>query len=203
MAKLRTSIPTQTADGLLHANQHTCCRCREARQPIEIHHINGDPSDHRPTNLAVLCRNCHGLVSQSGPLGRRISPGEVQRLKQEWERACARGEVADEPAAESHDVVSIRSEEAREWTYRLSPAHVIVASFSSDVALTAVIGRKSDVRRWCNDEVAIVAAAEDIYTSQLRYTTDRDNHYVVRLENNEDDDAIVEVDIAIWSGERD
>lgn len=30
--------------------------------PLEIDHINGDSYDNRPTNIAVLCPNCHALT---------------------------------------------------------------------------------------------------------------------------------------------
>ncbi|MBU1046152.1 HNH endonuclease [Patescibacteria group bacterium] len=30
--------------------------------PLELDHINGDSSDHRLTNLRVLCPNCHSLT---------------------------------------------------------------------------------------------------------------------------------------------
>jgi hypothetical protein len=26
---------------------------------LEVHHINGDPTDHRLENLGVLCEDCH------------------------------------------------------------------------------------------------------------------------------------------------
>ena len=32
------------------------------RVPVEIEHINGDSTDHRPENLIVLCPNCHALT---------------------------------------------------------------------------------------------------------------------------------------------
>jgi 5-methylcytosine-specific restriction endonuclease McrA len=42
--------------------------CAECRQPpewngkplvLQVHHINGDPTDSRPENLQFLCPNCH------------------------------------------------------------------------------------------------------------------------------------------------
>ncbi len=202
MAKARTDVPRATSDNLLHASRHTCCRCHEPRLPVEIHHINGDPSDHRPPNLAVLCRNCHGLVTAKGSLGRSISPGEVKRSKAEWEAACAAdADEIDEPEEEAHDIVRVPSGGWHEWIYQLPEGYRLVVGFDSDVALNARIARQSDYRRWCADDPDAVCEVfeEEIYAGELEHAADRDNRYVFWLENDDDEDAIVEVDIAVWA----
>jgi 5-methylcytosine-specific restriction endonuclease McrA len=35
-----------------------CTRCN-GKEGLEVHHINGDPSDHRLVNLETLCFACH------------------------------------------------------------------------------------------------------------------------------------------------
>lgn len=95
------------------ANRHTCCICYEPRHPVEKDHINGDRTDNAWNNLAVLCRNCHGLVTATGNLGSKYTPGEVLRYKQLWEKRCAEAdedEIDSLPAGYWHraDVIECR-----------------------------------------------------------------------------------------------
>lgn len=44
-----------------------CESCKKSRWlnkpiPLELHHINGIPSDNRFSNLQILCPNCHALT---------------------------------------------------------------------------------------------------------------------------------------------
>ena len=45
--------------------------------PLEVHHINGDCTDNREENLALLCPNCHSLTDTHGSLNR----GKSKRYK--------------------------------------------------------------------------------------------------------------------------
>ena len=38
--------------------------------PLHIDHINGDPFDHSPKNLRVICPNCHSLTETFGSRNR-------------------------------------------------------------------------------------------------------------------------------------
>jgi DNA-binding transcriptional ArsR family regulator len=44
---------------------------RDRPLPLELHHINGNPNDHRLENLALLCPNCHSLTPTWGGRARR------------------------------------------------------------------------------------------------------------------------------------
>jgi hypothetical protein len=83
----RTPIPPKTAEDVMVASAHTCCICRQDGRDVNLHHINGDPSDHRMTNLAPLCSLCHTNVGTKGR-GRKITQPEVLRFKKEWEIIC-------------------------------------------------------------------------------------------------------------------
>lgn len=199
MPKLRTRVPQNIADELLANNNHCCCLCREPGKPVEIHHINGDPSNHDPDNLAVLCRNCHGIIEQKGPLGRSVGQGEVIRYKQEWEAMCDQNQDFSAPGIDEHKVVRIAAGEDRLWLYYAPAGSEIVLGFDSNVALTATIARESDYRRWVNDEETdVLDEEEDLYKGELEVQVDRDNNYAIWLTNYDDENAVVEVDISIW-----
>ncbi len=81
----RPQIPQKTVDDLMFASDHTCCICREKGKHVHVHHINGNTSDNNPSNLAVLCLDCHSKVTGSEGLGRRFTSGEIKKYKKTWE----------------------------------------------------------------------------------------------------------------------
>jgi 5-methylcytosine-specific restriction endonuclease McrA len=54
--RIRTSI--------LRAYNDQCAHC-ERVVPLEIHHMNGDPSDNRRENMIPLCVDCHREVERA------------------------------------------------------------------------------------------------------------------------------------------
>jgi hypothetical protein len=81
----RSRIPKQIEASVLFENDHTCCICRERGKDVVTHHIDGDNNNNDPTNLAVLCLDCHSKVTGTRGLGRKYSSIEVRKYKRDWE----------------------------------------------------------------------------------------------------------------------
>jgi len=81
MTKERVAIPKKTQRALLVECGHKCSihLCNE-KTALEFHHINGNPSDNRKSNLIVLCANHHALA-QSGKIDRKALADYKRRLK--------------------------------------------------------------------------------------------------------------------------
>lgn len=64
-------------DYLLEQSDHKCTRCgwgelnpTTGLTPLNVDHIDGDSTNHRPENLQVLCPNCHSITPTYGSLNR-------------------------------------------------------------------------------------------------------------------------------------
>ncbi|KYK30240.1 MAG: hypothetical protein AYK19_04680 [Theionarchaea archaeon DG-70-1] len=73
---------------LLFESRHTCSICRLEDKDVQVHHIDGDPTNNKEENLIVLCLNCHSKVSRTGGLGRGYSIEELRLYKKEWINYC-------------------------------------------------------------------------------------------------------------------
>jgi hypothetical protein len=89
MAKKRTSVPTSIAAETLFSADRICCVCRITGKPIQIHHIDDDPSNHDASNLAVLCLECHDETQRKGGFTRRLDEEQVQLYRDSWIRIVA------------------------------------------------------------------------------------------------------------------
>lgn len=81
----RPKVPRKIEAVLMFSNDHTCCICRKEGKDVDIHHIDGDRTNNRVVNLAVLCLNCHSKVTGRRGLGRSYSTLEVKMHKRDWE----------------------------------------------------------------------------------------------------------------------
>lgn len=84
MKKKRIPIPKDLAADVLFAADRTCCVCRENGKAVQIHHIDGDPSNNTQENLVVLCLEHHNQTQITGGFGRKLDAPLVTRYRDEW-----------------------------------------------------------------------------------------------------------------------
>ena len=105
-------IPTELSDRLLFLSDHTCCVCCEDGRPVQIHHIDDDPSNGSENNLAVMCLFCHHETQVSGGFAKHLSPGEIANYRDNWlARVAKRRDAADmlataKQSTDSTDVIA-------------------------------------------------------------------------------------------------
>ena len=84
MGKDRTPVPTKTSAEVLFLQDHTCCICCEPGKTVQVHHIDEDPTNHSPQNLAVLCLDDHDRTQIRGGFGKRLLAAEVEKYRDDW-----------------------------------------------------------------------------------------------------------------------
>lgn len=204
----RRPIPDDLRDRLLTANRHTCCICHEPRQPVEIHHINSNPGENSWDNLAVLCRNCHGLVSANGNLGRRYTAGEVRRYKAEWELRChAAADEIESPVEELHETKLIDANSHETYEFEMEEGDELIFSIAANDYLDAVICDEEDIDEWADGEFYEKRPLPDEYWwsrtqimegANYKFTAPQDGLYVMLLVNWAGDETELTVDAAVW-----
>lgn len=89
MPKQRLIIPKPLERKLLYEAARTCCVCRAPRKPVEIHHIDQDPSNNVEPNLIVICRNCHDEAHTKHTMSKNLNADHLRHAKSEWLQAVA------------------------------------------------------------------------------------------------------------------
>ena len=107
----RRKIPAKLEAKLLADNLHACCVCHGNNLHVQIHHIDGNPANNKPENLAVLCLNCHSKASGNEGLGKEFSELEIKEYKKRWESQCETATTAR--AATVRDEFSIASQNSK------------------------------------------------------------------------------------------
>ena len=82
--KKRNQISPELAAEVLFLSDRTCCVCRIPGKPIQIHHIDEDPSNNSPKNLAVLCFDCHRETQIRGGFDRKLDAEQVALYRDDW-----------------------------------------------------------------------------------------------------------------------
>lgn len=74
-------------------NEASCCVCGKSN--IQIHHIDGNNTNNKLKNLAVLCTEHHDQASSRSSMTRHLSAPLVRRFKSDWEvRVSKKREIA-------------------------------------------------------------------------------------------------------------
>ena len=85
----RKKLTSTLKNDILIANRHACCVC--GKGGVQIHHINGNPSDNRRANLAVLCAvPHHDKATAPAGLTAKLTAAQIRRYKRDWEADCGR-----------------------------------------------------------------------------------------------------------------
>lgn len=92
--KKRIDILRGVAARVLFLADHTCCRCRNPDKPVQIHHIDEDPSNYSIENLAVLCLDHHNETQIKGGFGRKLNADLVILYRDDWNRRVAERRAA-------------------------------------------------------------------------------------------------------------
>ena len=83
--KERIPIPPELSARVLFESDRTCCVCCK-KMPVQIHHIDDDPSNNDIENLAVLCLLCHNETQLRGGFDRKLNAGQVRLYRADWLR---------------------------------------------------------------------------------------------------------------------
>ncbi len=206
--KKRSNVPSKIADAVLVANNHTCCVCAEPRKHVVFHHIDSDPSNHDPANLAVVCHDCHSRVTGDEGLGRQYSPQEVTRYKQRWEQQCAQlakgseEEDSVEPAHTVYEITRVRASEHGIYDFEMRAEDDLIVSVTADRYIDISICTLADYKRWLKtNDLGEYAGASDVRQCELSFTAPRDGTYCLLLINENKKEVEVEVDAVVWDGE--
>lgn len=83
--KKRTAIPKVIEALVLFKAAHTCSICHNQLSKVQIHHIDGNPSNNNEKNLIVVCLIHHDSVSTKSTISKSHTPFELKKYKENWE----------------------------------------------------------------------------------------------------------------------
>jgi hypothetical protein len=216
--KPRPNIHPDTVAELMFQNRHTCCVCRTPRKHVQIHHKDEDTSNNNPENLAVVCVDCHSLITADQGFGRKYTAREIVLFKTNWEAQCAvfhnppvgddaedeeeDEDDAEEPADSYYTDTILPAESHIDRHYILEEGDEIKLWIDSDERLEVIIMTTRNYNLWAEDEeddrLKFLEYHDDQYELSTSYTVPKDGKYTVVVCNHTEEDADLQLDISIW-----
>ena len=86
MNKERITLKESLRLEIIAKCNNRCCICQTPF--IIIHHIDGDPSNNDPDNLAPLCPNCHSQAHSTSQLTTNLTSSRIKLLRDKWFEYC-------------------------------------------------------------------------------------------------------------------
>jgi tetratricopeptide (TPR) repeat protein len=77
--------------------------CRVSGAKIQIHHLDDDPANNDPDNLAVLCNTCHDDTLVIGGFGRKLDADQIRLYRDDWVRVVAQRRALAEATSDRND----------------------------------------------------------------------------------------------------
>jgi hypothetical protein len=114
---MRVNISDDLAVEILFRHDRACCVCQERGKPVQIHHIDEDPSNNNEENLAVLCLECHDDTQIKGGFGRKLGAAQVTKYRDEWVRRISeiRKRADDMIVQKQIGVINAAMERSADW----------------------------------------------------------------------------------------
>jgi hypothetical protein len=88
MKKTRTPISEAIRLDVIGKCNNRCCICQTPF--VQIHHVDEDPSNNSPDNLAPLCPNCHNHAHAKGVTTVHLTAARIKSLRDRWYEYCER-----------------------------------------------------------------------------------------------------------------
>ena len=82
----RIKIPEKTKSELIFKTNNSCCICQTPF--IQIHHLDGDPSNNELNNLIGLCPNCHSQAESKFKMTNNLTSVRLKQIRDKWYSYC-------------------------------------------------------------------------------------------------------------------
>lgn len=211
--KVRPRIPSIIAARLLFQNRHQCCICSE--EPVQIHHIDENPANNDPQNLAVLCLPHHSAVTGNQGLGRDYSPHEIRFFKMEWEAECGHSPSNSYDEVDWRDAedsvgsiysfkkrVVLGGDEHLYHSFELEAGDQIDFNLSSSEPIEFLIMTKRQYDRWTREgEGTVYEQHTDITELEDSFEVPTTTNWLLLFCNHSDNEVEVWFCISMWPGE--